>query len=311
LSPQCFQTITVGSRGSDLALWQARWVIARLQQAHPDIEFRIQRITTRGDVVRDRALSQVGGKGLFVKEIEAALLAGEIDLAVHSLKDMPTELTEDLAIGAVTAREDPRDVLVSRLGLKLAELPQGARVGTSSLRRAAQLRASRPDLQIVDLRGNVDTRLRKATTEEYDAVVLAAAGLIRLGYSDRITEYLSPQVMLPAAGQGALCVEVRTGDEVTRTLVSIVHDPLTEAAITAERAFLATMGGGCQVPIAAYGIVNDDELWLRGLVASPDGSRLLRHELRGSWTESVALAQALAEEMLAQGADEIWLVDKA
>ena len=305
MSPQCFQTITVGSRGSDLALWQTRWVIARLQQAYPDIEFRIQCITTRGDVVRDRALSQVGGKGLFVKEIEAALLAGEIDLAVHSLKDMPTELPEDLAIGAVTAREDPRDVLVSRLGLKLAELPPGARVGTGSLRRAAQLRASRPDLRIVDLRGNVDTRLRKAATEEYDAVVLAAAGLIRLGYSDRITEYLSPRVMLPAGGQGALCVEVRTGDEATRTMVSIVHDPLTEAAVTAERAFLARLEGGCQVPIATYGIVNDDELWLRGLVASPDGSRLLRNEIRGSWTEPMTLAQALAEEMLAQGADEI------
>lgn len=306
MSSQCFQTITVGSRGSDLALWQTRWVIARLQQARPDVEFRIQRITTRGDVVRDRALSQVGGKGLFVKEIEAALLAGEIDLAVHSLKDMPTELPEDLAIGAVTAREDPRDVLVSRLGLKLAELPPGARVGTGSLRRAAQLRASRPDLQIVDLRGNVDTRLRKAATEEYDAVVLAAAGLIRLGYSDRITEYLSPGVMLPAGGQGALCVEVRAGDEATRTLVSMVHDPLTDAAVTAERAFLARIGGGCQVPIAAYGIVNDDELWLRGLVASIDGSRLLRNDLCGSWTEPAALAQALAEEMLAQGADEIW-----
>jgi hydroxymethylbilane synthase len=306
LSSQCFQTITIGSRGSDLALWQTRWVIARLQQARPDVEFRIQRITTRGDVVRDRALSQVGGKGLFVKEIEAALLAGEIDLAVHSLKDMPTDLPEDLAIGAVTVREDPRDVLVSRLGLKLAELPPGARVGTGSLRRAAQLRASRPDLRIVDLRGNVDTRLRKAATEEYDAVVLAAAGLIRLGYSDRITEYLSPRVMLPAGGQGALCVEVRTGDEATRTLVSILHDPLTDAAVTAERAFLARMEGGCQVPIATYGIVNDDELWLRGLVASPDGSRLLRNDLCGSWTEPAALAQVLAEEMLAQGADEIW-----
>jgi hydroxymethylbilane synthase len=305
LSSQCFQTVTVGSRGSDLALWQTRWVIARLQQACPDVEFRIQRITTRGDIVQDRALFQVGGKGLFVKEIEVALLAGEIDLAVHSLKDMPTELREDLVIDAVTAREDPRDVLVSRLGLKLAELPPGARVGTGSLRRAAQLRASRPDLRIVDLRGNVDTRLRKAATEEYDAVVLAAAGLIRLGHSDRVTEYLSPSVMLPAAGQGALCVEVRTGDEATRTLISIVHDSLTDAAVTAERVFLARMGGGCQVPIAAYGIVNADELWLRGLVASPDGLRLLRHELRGSWTEPAVLGQALAEEMLAQGADEI------
>jgi len=277
-----------------------------LQQVRRDVEFRIQRVTTRGDVVRDRALSQVGGKGLFVKEIETALLIGEIDLAVHSLKDMPTEQPEGLTISAVTAREDPRDVLVSRLGLKLDRLPQGARVGTSSLRRAAQLRASRPDLQIVDLRGNVDTRLRKAATEEYDAVVLAAAGVIRLSYSDRITEYLSPQVMLPAAGQGALCVEIRTDDEATRTLISIVHDPLTDSAVTAERAFLAKIGGGCQVPIAAYGIFNDDELWLRGMVASPDGSRLLRHELRGSWTEPAALAQVLAEEMLAQGADEIW-----
>jgi hydroxymethylbilane synthase len=280
-------------------------VIARLQQVRRDVEFRIQRITTRGDVVRDRALSQVGGKGLFVKEIETALLIAEIDLAVHSLKDMPTEMPEGLVLDAVTAREDPRDVLISRLGLKIAKLPQGARVGTSSLRRAAQLRAFRPDLQIVDLRGNVDTRLRKAMTEEYDAVVLAAAGVIRLGHSDRITEYLSPKVMLPAAGQGALCVEIRTDDEATRTLISIVHDPLTDSAVTAERAFLAKIGGGCQVPIAAYGIFNDDELWLRGMVASPDGSRLLRHELRGSWTEPVTLGQALAKEMLAQGADEI------
>jgi hydroxymethylbilane synthase len=250
-------------------------------------------------------LFEAGGVGLFVKELESALQSGEVDLAVHSLKDMPGQLPAGLEIAAVPEREDPRDVLVSRLNLPLAELPAGARVGTSSRRRAAQLLSARPDLVIVNLRGNVDTRLRRAQSEPYDAIVLAAAGLIRLGHADRITETLPPEVMLPAVGQGALAVEVRTADERTRGLVAALGHSTTRCAVTAERSFLGRLGGGCHVPIAAYAVVERDDLWLRGLVSSVDGQVTVRGERRGRMIDLEAVGSDLAEELLGKGAAEL------
>ncbi len=244
----------------------------------------------------------MGGQGIFVKEIENALLAGSIDLAVHSLKDMPTTPPEGLVLAAILPREDPRDALVSRLGVGLADLPTGARVGTGSLRRQAQVRAFRPDLEIVDLRGNVDTRLRKARTASYDAVILAVAGLIRLGRADEITEILPPEIMLPAVGQGAICVEARADDAEVVSLLSALDDAASRAATAAERAFLRELGGGCHVPIAAYAEIAGDNLWLRGLVADTEARRVVRGEARGSVRAAEPLGRALAQRLLAQGA---------
>jgi len=294
--------LIVGTRGSALARAQTDAVVERLQALQPDLEIAIQVIKTRGDMVQHKSLVGIGDKGLFTKEIEAALLAGHIDLAVHSLKDLPTELPPGLAIGAVTEREDARDVLVSRLGCSLDALPLGARVGTGSLRRAAQLLTYRPDLRIVDIRGNVDTRLRKAATEEYDAVVLAAAGLHRLGLTHHIAAYLPLEVMLPAVGQGALAVEVRAGegaegrDAQIRRLASLLDHVPTRAATTAERAFLQALGGGCRVPVAAYGEAVGGLLRLQGLVASPDGRRVWRGEIKGRMEEAEALGEELARQ---------------
>lgn len=314
--------IVVGTRGSALALEQTRWVINELSRLNPEMEFVVKKIKTKGDVMRDVALAKIGGRGLFVKEIEGALLQGEIDLATHSLKDLPTGLPMGLLIGAVTKRADPRDVLISRLGLPLAKLPPGARLGTSSLRRRAQLLAYRSDFQIVNLRGNVDTRLRKAQTEEYDAIVLAAAGLSRLGYEDRITEYISPDIILPAVGQGALAVEVREDDRWTQRIVAALdHDP-TRAAITAERAFLRHLvthqtsaqahqepkrqeEGSCQVPMAAYGIVRDGQLIIRGVVASLDGRRVIRRKVIGNTADAEQAGEELAERILDAGGGDI------
>jgi len=253
--------VVIGTRGSALALWQTRYVGGRLRAAAPDLDVQIKIIQTRGDLVRDRALSQVGGKGLFVKEIENALLTGEIDLAVHSLKDMPTEQPEGLSLGSILERAEPRDALVVRGGAGgLEGLPSGARVGTSSLRRRAQLLAVRPDLQLLDLRGNVDTRLRKLREGQYDAVVLAVAGLVRLGYADAINQVLPLDLMLPAPGQGALCIEVRADDGSTQDLIAALDHPPTRWAAQAERAFLRRLEGGCQVPIGAYAEVSGDLL---------------------------------------------------
>jgi hydroxymethylbilane synthase len=304
--------LVIGTRGSALALWQTRHVAAKLQAANPGLDVRVERITTRGDRVRDRALSQVGGKGLFVKEIETALLAGQIDLAVHSLKDMPTELPEGLVLGAILERADPRDALVARdelvahdARISLSTLPHGARVGTSSLRRQAQLLALRPDLKVADLRGNVDTRLHKLRDGECDAAVLAVAGLIRLGHADAISERLSVDVMLPAVGQGALCVEVRIDDAVTQTLIAGLDHPPTHQAALTERAFLRRLEGGCRVPIGAYAVLEGGQICLRGLIAVPDGTRLLRDEILGPTAKGAELGVALAERMLAAGGDEI------
>jgi hydroxymethylbilane synthase len=247
----------------------------------------------------------MGGKGIFLKEIEQALLAGEMDLAVHSLKDMPTEQPEGLTIGAVFERGDPRDVLIAREGLSLEILPRGARVGTGSPRRSAQLRVVRPDLRLLDLRGNVETRLRKLDEGQYDAVILAAAGLVRLGLASRITEYLSPSILLPAVGQGALAVEIREDDSEMKQLVRpLEHNP-TRIAVEAERTFLRAFGGGCRVPITAYASVRGDQLVLEGMVACSDGSRLLRDQLVGDAARPEEIAQGLAERLLQRGADEI------
>jgi hydroxymethylbilane synthase len=295
------KTLVVGTRGSALARAQTRWMVERLQQMHPDVEFVEQIIKTSGD------RGQIKEIGAFVKELEEALQRGEIDMAVHSLKDLPTRQPEGLVIGALLERADPRDVLISQDGLKLRELPAGARVGTGSPRRAAQLLALRSDLEVVPIRGNVDTRLRKlaAGDGEVDALILAKAGLDRLGLAERVTEVLPPEAMLPAVGQGALAVEVRADDAFVLELVKALDHPGTRAGITAERAFLQTLGGGCRVPIAAYGRVEDGKLVLDGLVSSPDGRKVLRGRVEGSSDEAEALGRKLAERLLAQGAEEL------
>jgi len=288
--------LTIGSRGSKLALWQARWVAQRLGER--GVQTRIEIIKTTGDKITDVALSKVGSKGLFTKELEEALLAGEIDLAVHSLKDMPTDLPEGLDLAGIPEREDARDAMA---GLRLSELKQGARVGTSSLRRAAQLRAARSDLVVESLRGNLDTRLRKLDEGSYDAIVLAAAGLRRLGWESRIAEALDVETMCPAVGQGALAIETRAGSEIGGLLD---HAP-TRTAVTAERALLASLGGGCQVPIGAHAVLAGQELHLRAVVASPDGSAVVKRACRGAAADAARLGAELAEQLLEAGAEAI------
>jgi hydroxymethylbilane synthase len=295
------RNIQIGTRGSKLALWQANWVQSQLQKQHPEISIQIVIIKTKGDKILDVPLAKVGGKGLFVKEIEEALLDGRIDLAVHSMKDMPAELPEGLTISAIPEREKSQDVLVSRLG-NLVDMPKGARIGTSSLRRAAQLLWARSDIQIEPLRGNLDTRLRKLDAGNMDAIVLAAAGIRRLGLEHRISEYLSMDVMLPAAGQGALCIETRKDDAKTNELMGLLDDADTRAVVLGERAFLHRLGGSCQVPIAAHGQIEDGQYTLGGLVAEPDGSRVLRSELKGPVADCQTIGINLAEKLMNQGA---------
>ena len=295
------RTLIVGSRGSRLALRQTEIALEALSAADTDATFEVLTIRTAGDLTK-ASLSEIGGRGVFVIEIERALLAGEIDIAVHSLKDLPAEETAGLAIAAVLQREDPRDVLISRRKAKLDDLPHGAVVGTGSPRRAAQLIARRPDLHVTDIRGNVDSRIRKVRDGEYDAVVLAAAGLARLGWSRRASQTFDPDEMLPAPGQGALAVQVRTEDIETFALALSVDEPETRAAVEAERAFERRLGGGCHAAIAALGEVIEDRLRLRGLVADPGGGRLIRGQFDGdvAYPESVGLM--LAEELMQQGA---------
>jgi len=292
--------IILGTRGSQLARRQTDWVAARLRERVPDIEIGIEIITTQGDRVLDTPLPQIGDKGLFTREIENALLQGHVHAAVHSLKDLPTELPDGLMLAAICERADVRDALVTKHHCALRDLPHGARIGTSSLRRAAQLRAYRADFQIVNLRGNVDTRLRKSETDDYDAIVLAAAGLIRLGHANRIAEFLPLDVMLPAPGQGALAVEICADDADTRALVAMLDHAPTRAATDAERAFLRALGGGCQVPIAAFAQVSGDALHLRGLVASEDGTRIARGEVSGRVSDAEALGKQLASKISEQ-----------
>ena len=292
--------LVIGSRGSQLALWQAHWVKARLEELGE--ECRIEIIHTTGDKITDVALSKVGTKGLFTKEIEEALLAGSIDLAVHSLKDMPTDVPSGLTLAAFPIREDPRDAVV---GKKLSDLPLGARVGTSSLRRSAQLRAIRSDLQIENIRGNVDTRLRKLDEGQYDAILLASAGLRRLGWHDRIADVLDPDVMCPAVGQGALAIETRDDAGRGFEFCSRLDNPDTRTAVTAERAVLATLGGGCQVPIGAHATVHNNEVALRAVVVSPDGTQLIRKNAAGRPDQAADLGRNLGHELLSSGASSI------
>ena len=289
--------LVIASRGSQLALWQARWVQGQL--AARGVESRIEIIRTTGDKITDVPLAKVGGKGLFTKEIEEALIEGRADLAVHSLKDLPTELPEGLVLAAVPEREDPRDAIV---GARLDELPEGARVGTSSLRRAAQLRHLRPDLLIESIRGNLDTRLRKLDEGQYRAIVLAAAGLRRLGWGGRIAEVFSPETMCPAVGQGALAVETAAA---RRGVADALDHAPTRAAVTAERGLLGALGGGCQVPIGAHAVVHGDRLRVAGLVASPDGAEIVRAEAEGPIADAASIGRQLGAELLAQGARRI------
>ena len=295
-------TIRIATRKSPLALWQAHFVQSRLQQLYPQLRVELLPMSTKGDKILDSPLAKVGGKGLFVKELEQAILAGDADIAVHSMKDVPVEFPDGLGLSIICERDDPRDAFVSSRFSSMAELPAGSRVGTSSLRRQCQLRASRPDLQILDLRGNVNSRLAKLDAGEYDAILLAAAGLKRLGLQARITTLLPPEQSLPANGQGAVGIECCLDDDELLTLLAPLEHGPTRQRVLAERAMNRALQGGCQVPIGAYAELEGDQLWLRGLVGSPDGSRILRAECRGAASDPVALGQTLAEQLLAQGA---------
>ncbi len=295
----------VGTRGSRLALWQAEWVKAQLRELAPSVEVQLRTIRTSGDKMLDAPLAGVGGKGLFVKEIEEALHRRDIDLAVHSMKDVPSVLPEGLTIACVPAREDARDALVTRDCPAFRNLPAGATVGTSSLRRQAQLLAHRGDLSIVMLRGNVDTRLRKLREGACDAIVLAAAGLIRLGWADCVTEYLPLTVSVPAIGQGALGIESRADDAWVRDVLTPLHDRTTAVEVAAERAFLARLEGGCQVPIAGHAVMEHRTVKLKGLVASLDGGRVIRDEMEGPVDEAARLGVALADRVLDAGGKQI------
>jgi len=298
--------IRIGTRGSPLALWQANWVRKRLSQAHPQLNVSLARVKTKGDKLIDVNLAKVGGKGLFVKEIEEELLKGRIDLAVHSMKDVPVQLPEGLHIRSIPRREDPGDVLISRDHLTLEELPLGATIGTSSLRRRVQLLSYRPDFHIVPLRGNVDTRLKKLDSMGLDGIVLAAAGVKRMKLEGTISQSISPEVCLPAIGQGALGIETRIADEEANQYLSVLDHEATHMSVIAERAFLRRLEGGCQVPIAALGSVSDQgKLMLKGLVGTLDGRKLIKGGIAGEIEKAEELGMALAESLLSQGANEI------
>jgi len=297
--------LVIGTRGSQLALWQAEWVKSQILRIAPDLHVSLKRIQTSGDKIQDVSLAKIGGKGLFVKEIEEALLNGSIDLAVHSMKDMPSVLPGGLKIICVPEREDARDAFLGHKGMTLEQLPHGGKVGTSSLRRQSQLLHYRHDLQIEMLRGNLDTRLRKLQEGQFDAILLAGAGLKRLGWDGQITEYLSVDVCLPAIGQGALGLEGREDDEFVCELVTQFEHAPTRVAVDAERAFLARLEGGCQVPIAGHATFNEDRVHLEGLVASLDGKRYVRRSQIGTGKEAATLGVRLAEQLLDEGAAPI------
>lgn len=288
-----------------MALWQAEWIKVRLLEAHPDLTVELVTIKTRGDMILDVPLATIGGKGLFVKEIENALLDGQIDLAVHSMKDVPILIPPDLSLACVTTREDPFDVLISRSGQGLKDLPPGARIGTSSLRRQAQLLHFRPDFVMVSLRGNLDTRIRKLEEQDLDGIILASAGLKRMGLNHRVTETIPPEICLPAIGQGVLAVETRLKDSEVHERIAFLNDSETALAMRAERAFLRRLEGGCQVPIAAYGRPTEGGLEIEGVVASVDGRRMVRQHTWGKPEEAEALGIELAETLLSLGGDQI------
>jgi len=299
-------TVRIATRKSALALWQAEYVKAQLEHFHPGITVELVPMTTKGDIILDTPLAKVGGKGLFVKELEVAMLEDRADIAVHSMKDVPVEFPEGLGLEVICPREDPRDAFVSNTINSLAELPQGAIVGTSSLRRQCQIKALRPDLDIRDLRGNVNTRLKKLDNGEYDAIILAAAGLIRLEMPERIQEFIEPEVMLPANGQGAVGIECRTNDEVLKALLAPLGCETTRIRVLAERAMNRALEGGCQVPIGSYAVIQENgEVFLRGLVGATDGSEILTSEITGNNSNAEQLGNTLAEQLLEKGADKI------
>ncbi|WP_162540548.1 hydroxymethylbilane synthase [Aeromonas caviae] len=299
------RTLRIATRKSPLALWQANFVKDRLEALHPDLQVELVPMSTQGDKILDTPLAKVGGKGLFVKELETAMLEGRADIAVHSMKDVPVEFPDGLGLHTICEREDPRDAFVSNHFNQIDELPQGAVVGTSSLRRQCQLRAARPDLVIRDLRGNVNTRLAKLDAGDYDAIILAAAGLKRLEMAHRIAAFIEPEQSLPANGQGAVGIECRLDDHELHALLAPLEHPETRIRVLTERAMNRALQGGCQVPIGAYALVQGEEVWLRGLVGSPDGSRVIRDEIRGPLAEGEALGHTLAQRLLAAGADVI------
>ena len=299
------KTLKIATRQSPLALWQANYVKDRLQQLYPDLTIELVPMVTKGDVILDSPLAKIGGKGLFVKELENALLNKEADIAVHSMKDVPMQFPEGLGLAVICQREDPRDAFVSHSYRTFAELPQGAVVGTSSLRRQCQLKALRPDLDILSLRGNVGTRLSKLDNGDYDAIILASAGLIRLGLADRIASFIDVEQSLPAAGQGAVGIECRTDDMQVQTLLAPLADAETTYCVRAERAMNNHLQGGCQVPIGGYAVLQQGQLYLRALVGDIDGSRIIRAEGKSAVENAEILGVKIAEQLLAQGADKI------
>jgi hydroxymethylbilane synthase len=298
-------SIRIATRKSPLALWQAEHAADSLRRAHPGLRVEIIGMSTRGDKILDAPLAKIGGKGLFVKELEQGMLEGRADIAVHSMKDVPVDFPAGLRLSVILEREDPRDAFVSNRYAGLDELPEGARVGTSSLRRACQISSRRPDLRVEPLRGNVNTRLGKLDAGDYDAVILAAAGLMRLGFEERIRSRLEPEQSLPAIGQGAIGIECRADDERVNALIAPLHHAPTADRVSAERAMNDRLMGGCQVPIAGYALIEGDGLHLRGLVGTPDGKRVLRGERRGPRAQARGLGTALAKDLIDQGAGEI------
>jgi hydroxymethylbilane synthase len=297
--------IRIGTRASALALWQAEWVKSELEKKYPGMTVSLTKIKTTGDKILDVPLAQVGGKGLFVKEIEEAMLAHEIDIAVHSMKDVPTMFPDGLHLSCITKREDARDALLTRNNMKFKDLPQGATIGTSSLRRQAQLMSVRPDFKIAQLRGNVDTRLRKLKEGQFDAIILAAAGVRRLGLAENVSEYIDPSISLPAIGQGALGIECRVDDRELNDLIAFFNHQDTRTCVTGERALLRRLEGGCQVPIACYGQMLNGKLHLIGLVGSVDGKRIIKETIEGEADKAEKLGVTLAEKLLSKGADVI------
>ncbi|NVK24701.1 MAG: hydroxymethylbilane synthase [Gammaproteobacteria bacterium] len=305
MSTQSRDVLRIATRESALALWQANYVKDKLEAAHPDLSVEMVPMTTKGDQILDTPLAKVGGKGLFVKELEVAMLEGRADIAVHSMKDVPVDFPDGLMLYTICEREDPRDAFVSNTISDFDSLPEGAVVGTSSLRRQCQIKALRPDIKIKDLRGNVNTRLRKLDEGQYDAIILAAAGLIRLEMPERIKQYLPTELLLPANGQGAVGIECRSDDSRVKAYLDVLEHSETRHRVLAERSMNKTLEGGCQVPIGAYAEIENDTLHLRGLVGSLDGAEIIRANISGSVTEAEQLGDELAQQLLSQGADTI------
>jgi hydroxymethylbilane synthase len=299
------EKIRLGTRGSPLALWQANWIKDQLEEIHQGLKVELVKIKTTGDKIQDAPLAKIGGKGLFLKEIEDALLKNKIDIAVHSMKDVPVQLPRRLCIASFTKREDPRDALISKNGVKLADMPKNANIGTGSMRRQTQLLSYRPDLEIIPLRGNIDTRIKKLETEGLDGIILAAAGLIRMGWTDQITEYIDTDIMLPAIGQGSVGIEARNFDiDILEAVVALDHEE-TNYALDAERGFLKVLEGGCQVPIGGYATIEDGQLTIRGLVGDLSGKEIIKSEKTGLVENAEYIGQDLGKEILGMGADKI------